>query len=169
MSGVVRIQRQRAKGWRMPEGAVYVGRPTPWGNPYPATGEQAMWFALAVGEYANPAGRRRAAVKAYRWWLTDNDPRNLIPARRPGPGDIEYASGRTQHIADIPVGMGLMMLAKDGPFPLSPGDPPDLSPLRDATALACWCPLDMPCHADVLIELLTRPATPAPSREVDGG
>ena len=30
-----RIQRKRTKGWRMPEGAVYVGRPTKWGNPYP--------------------------------------------------------------------------------------------------------------------------------------
>jgi hypothetical protein len=29
-----RIQRSRAKGWRMPEGAVYVGRPTLWGNPW---------------------------------------------------------------------------------------------------------------------------------------
>lgn len=29
-----RIQRKRAKGWRMPEGAVYVGRPTKWGNPW---------------------------------------------------------------------------------------------------------------------------------------
>lgn len=29
-----RIQRKRTKGWRMPEGAVYVGRPTQWGNPY---------------------------------------------------------------------------------------------------------------------------------------
>ncbi|WP_193188872.1 DUF4326 domain-containing protein [Nisaea sediminum] len=29
-----RIQRQRTKGWKMPEGAVYVGRPTKWGNPY---------------------------------------------------------------------------------------------------------------------------------------
>lgn len=29
-----RIQRQRTKGWRMPKGAVYVGRPTPWGNPF---------------------------------------------------------------------------------------------------------------------------------------
>ena len=28
-----RIQRKRTKGWRMPEGAVYVGRPTQWGNP----------------------------------------------------------------------------------------------------------------------------------------
>ena len=29
-----RIQRHRTKGWRMPEGAIYVGRPTIWGNPY---------------------------------------------------------------------------------------------------------------------------------------
>jgi hypothetical protein len=29
-----RIQRSRAKGWRMPENAVYVGRPTKWGNPF---------------------------------------------------------------------------------------------------------------------------------------
>jgi hypothetical protein len=37
-----RIQRKRARGWRMPEGAVYVGRPTVWGNRYivgePGTG-----------------------------------------------------------------------------------------------------------------------------------
>jgi len=31
-----RIQRKRTKGWRMPEGAVYVGRPTVWGNPFRA-------------------------------------------------------------------------------------------------------------------------------------
>ncbi len=29
-----RIQRRRVKGWRIPEGAVYVGRPTKWGNPF---------------------------------------------------------------------------------------------------------------------------------------
>ena len=29
-----RIQRMRTLGWRMPEGAVYVGRPTKFGNPY---------------------------------------------------------------------------------------------------------------------------------------
>jgi hypothetical protein len=29
-----RIQRRRTLGWRMPEGAVYVGRPGRWGNPY---------------------------------------------------------------------------------------------------------------------------------------
>lgn len=29
-----RIQRKRTKGWRMPEGVIYVGRPTIWGNPF---------------------------------------------------------------------------------------------------------------------------------------
>jgi hypothetical protein len=31
----------------------------------------------------------------------------------------------------------------------------DLSPLRGHD-LACWCPLDQPCHADVLLELANR-------------
>lgn len=29
-----RIQRKRTKGWKMPPDAIYVGRPTRWGNPY---------------------------------------------------------------------------------------------------------------------------------------
>ena len=33
--GPKRIQRKRTRGWRMPHGAVYVGRPTEWGNPRP--------------------------------------------------------------------------------------------------------------------------------------
>ena len=54
-----RIQRKRTKGWRMPEGAVYVGRPSRWGNPY--TGESAIrnfrteleWYLSAVGVAAS--------------------------------------------------------------------------------------------------------------------
>ena len=30
----IRVQRLRTPGWRMPETAVYVGRPTRWGNPF---------------------------------------------------------------------------------------------------------------------------------------
>lgn len=44
MSMEKRIQRKRARGWRMPEGAVYVGRPTRWGNPY------------TLGAYMDPVG-----------------------------------------------------------------------------------------------------------------
>ena len=36
--------------------------------------------------------------------------------------------------------------------------------------LACWCPLDAPCHADVLLELANAPGTDGPgsARRVDG-
>lgn len=49
------------------------------------------------------------------------------------------------------------------------GDPwyPHPDVIRDHLAghdLACWCPLDQPCHADVLLEL----ANPAPAGEVQG-
>lgn len=32
-----RIQRKRTKGWSMPGDAVYVGRPSKWGNPFDKT------------------------------------------------------------------------------------------------------------------------------------
>ena len=44
-----RIQRKRAKGFKMPPNCVYVGRPTKWGNPY------------SVEEYG-----REGAVRNYR-------------------------------------------------------------------------------------------------------
>lgn len=57
-------------------------------------------------------------------------------------------------------GMG----ADDGPFPIQPHpDSPcgrilrDLDQLRGRD-LACWCALDEPCHADVLLELANREA-----------
>lgn len=34
-------------------------------------------------------------------------------------------------------------------------DPRDIRQLRGKN-LACWCPLDQPCHADVLLELANK-------------
>lgn len=34
MAGPQRIRLSRAKGWRLPQGAVNVARPGPWGNPF---------------------------------------------------------------------------------------------------------------------------------------
>lgn len=84
----LRIQRKRTNGWKMPEGAVYVGRPTKWGNQF----TEANSGKYAVTNYCD---RMRGLV--------------LIGAV-------------------------------------------DLSPLR-GKQLACWCPLDKPCHADILCEL----------------
>jgi len=45
-----RIQRKRTRGWRMPEGAVSVTRPSKWGNPYRVE----VWGAeLAIALYRN--------------------------------------------------------------------------------------------------------------------
>lgn len=51
-----RIQRKRVRGWRMPLGAVYVGRPSRFANPFKIDG-------LAVPDAA-------AAVTAFRAYLT---------------------------------------------------------------------------------------------------
>ena len=56
-----RIQRQRTKGWRMPEGAVYVGRPTKWGNPW-----RAGDFRHLTGPKAGQLMDAADAVASYR-------------------------------------------------------------------------------------------------------
>lgn len=84
-----RIQRKRTKGWRMPAGAVYVGRPTCFGNNF------------SIAEYG-----RKLAVFNFRQRMRN------------------------------------MQLINPSFFDLLRG--------KD---LACWCPLDQPCHADVLLEI----------------
>ncbi|WP_460863483.1 DUF4326 domain-containing protein [Rhodococcus aerolatus] len=93
----------------MPEGAVYVGRPTRWGNPYSAT---TLRFHLA-GE-PERASTPAEQVDLYRRELTCDEEH----------GWDEHSWTR---------GLNLTLL-------------------RGAD-LACWCPLDQPCHADVLLEL----------------
>ena len=57
-----RIQRKRTKGWRMPPGAVYVGRPTKWGNPWrPVTIAGGRILRRRPG-----LDERRRLVRAYR-------------------------------------------------------------------------------------------------------
>ena len=68
-----RIQRSRAKGWRMPAGARYVGRPGPWGNPWRVTSTRGAWFVECPGEapvqYGSRAEATRAAVDIFALWV----------------------------------------------------------------------------------------------------
>jgi hypothetical protein len=89
----------------MPGGAVYVGRPTFWGNPYSLTKAPPMWPK-------NKPWTRREAAKRYELMLAGGHGLR----RPPGFQIVERA-----------------MKELEG---------------RD---LACWCPLDGPCHADVLL------------------
>jgi hypothetical protein len=108
--GPRRIQRKRTKGWRMPEGAVYVGRPTGYGNPF--------------------VGDPQAAVEAYRQWLTSDSVCVKI-----GP-DHPISSMTYVPTWNAPEEVRRMAQTY----------------LR-GKELVCWCPLDQPCHADVLLEL----------------
>lgn len=68
-----RIQRKRERGWRMPPGAVYVGRSSRWGNP---------WIAgINRDDFGGPdfALTREEAIGLYRqMWTTF--PRRIIAA-----------------------------------------------------------------------------------------
>lgn len=109
-----RIQRKRTKGWRMPEGALYVGRPTKWGNPFRPVLVDGEWQIEDDNtvRYDSWDGTKRSAIERCRsmfWSL---------------------------HV-------GFWDEAEVAAF---------VAPLRGHD-LACWCDLDAPCHADVLLEL----------------
>lgn len=57
-----RIQRKRAKGWRMPADTVYVGRPTIFGNPWTIKNAQASGLFL-------PDACAQIVVDEFRAWL----------------------------------------------------------------------------------------------------
>lgn len=88
-----RIQRRRTKGWRMPPGAIYVGRSTKWGNP----------FRVGIDGSAAECVEQYAERIAGNIW-TEPNARSIR----------EELAGED---------------------------------------LACWCSLDQPCHADVLLRL----------------
>ena len=120
-----RIQRQRTKGWRMPPGgAVYVGRPTQWGNPFYPGG----YFML--GDSDPDVGFFRMAWGVTIPELGRKDPRfTLIPSKEIAVAWYEKLlagwEAQRRRIKQELVG-------KD---------------------LVCWCPLSDPCHADVMLRI----------------
>lgn len=92
-----RIQRKRTKGWRMREGAVYVGRGSKYGNPY-RVGES--YALIAGGPYGASQQRQllesitpALAVDLYRLWLSYMNTRDT-PRDRPTPAEIKALRGK---------------------------------------------------------------------------
>lgn len=122
-----RIQRKRVRGWRMPKGAIYVGRPTKWGNPFVAWEDgqpyhHKMEFHTLSPESAVISFRKQAhegwsSIPVHKW--PKRDGHLLIPRQWTTIEDVKRE-----------------LRGKD---------------------LACWCPLDQPCHADVLLEIANQP------------
>lgn len=87
----------------MPPNAVYVGRPTKWGNPFRAGDRSPYNYAVIMD-----AGH---ACDCFRRTL-----------------EAKVEAGTLEGF---------------------------ISPLRGKD-LACWCPLDKPCHADILLEFASQ-------------
>lgn len=118
---------RRTKGWRKPEGAVYVGRPSKWGNPY--------WHVLrfhgvekAIALYRNTVRGIWSPSLVNGWGWPDG-----------------YVAQVYEDHHD--------WLRRIGGHPL------ETMPELTGRDLACWCPLDRPCHADVLLELANAPVS----------
>lgn len=123
-----RIQRLRTNGWRMPDGAIYVGRPTKFGNPFvlrqvaPIPPQpKPMWAVVYEG------------VVLVRWDTKDLAATDAVDRFR--------------------------RLMRE-PWADRPAERELIASLRGKD-LACWCPLDQPCHADVLLDLANERQTPA--------
>ena len=118
-----RIQLRRTKGWRKPEGAVVVSRPSKWGNPFKVQpANVAEWGhpfyvddGLGVEFFDSVSGARAYAVEIF-----ESDLRSSRETVYPSAAEVR-----------------LELHGRD---------------------LACWCPLDQPCHADVLLEVANADA-----------
>lgn len=84
MSQPKRIVRSRAKGWRMPEGAIYVGRPTQWGNPWRfGLAKDGRWDVDGPGwtgmlPFGSEQDARHAVVRLFRAYLVCREGDELL-------------------------------------------------------------------------------------------
>lgn len=147
-----RVVMSRRKGYRKPEGAVYVGRPSKWGNPFPLDGPWITWTAVGLGYMGDKNGRRDAAVALYRGWMTA-EPIVASIVDDPRGGHIEFSGGAVvsldQHCRGIALGASTFY---DAPSIPERPDPTELA----GKDLMCWCGVGLPCHADVLLELANQ-------------
>jgi len=108
-----RIQLRRTKGWRKPEGAIVVSRPSRWGNPFVIRDTGGDWLAEdSRTRKCLAQGTRDCAIQSCL-------------------GEFERA-----------LVAGELRVTVD-----------DVRRELRGKALACWCRLDAPCHADVLLEI----------------
>lgn len=134
-----RIQRKRIKGWRMPAGTIYVGRPSMWGNPFYVRPSLYMdhWSVYfedksISAEFLLKRDAQIEAVRLFEKWFS-----------------IEIAAvGTDLHNFRNRYGWRGFQLACAARNLLRNKD------------LACWCAPDEPCHADVILEVANSTILP---------
>jgi len=125
-----RIQMSRQRPWRTEyPDAIIVARPTRWGNPYTIEMMQERVDKI-VSELGNDGSFTADSARTLAVEAFEAD-------LRYGPDSAWWWLG--PHMAIIRIC----------------GDIDDLT----GHDLACWCPVDQPCHADVLLELANGPTS----------
>lgn len=129
MTMPVRVQQRRVKGWRKPDNTVSVARPGKFGNPFAAK--------IKRGEKGQATMTREYLVRDFQEWLTTE-----LLWRRGAEGWRWCTPGGSDSMLGVPFADRDRILD-------------NLEELRGKN-LMCFCPLDQPCHADVLLELANR-------------
>ena len=155
-----RIQLNRRKGYRKPEGAVVVARPSKWGNPFRLRAEMGGLVRYGprhlerFGRAWDFEGRCSANGTQHDLWFSSDD---IVETHVRWATRAEVVELFRLTLTDPTPGMRLAYPSRGGHFMHV-----TLDEIRAELAgrdLACWCPLDQPCHADVLLELANA-ATP---------
>ncbi len=63
----LRIQRKRARGWRAPAGAIYVGRGSVWGNPFSVEDYGREWAIELYDRMINGGALGEAVASIYKY------------------------------------------------------------------------------------------------------
>lgn len=141
MSAPHRVQQRRTRGWRKPEGAVAVGRGTKWGNPF-RVGETQLRFPTVDGrdEWEHEGRLYKTSGQRHPFFRGDDT--------------VTWHDVRDATVEEC---VALYRESVTGEVRML--DFPYRSTVAEIRAelagkdLMCWCPLDQPCHADVLLEL----------------
>lgn len=126
-----RIQRKRTKGWKNPANTVYVGRGTPYGNPFKVVSFGKKWrvvtepspvnslilYINCESEYDTKQQAQAAAVRCYEI--------KISPSENAG----KYAKMYAELLSD------------------------EIRENLKGKNLSCWCAPGDPCHADVLLKI----------------
>ena len=127
-----RIQRKRTKGWRMPENTVYVGRGSRWGNPFIA----GSFYETRTSFHDCPVpfvDRQTPFFMHEGWGLGDRIVPIYCNPVRDREQAVELFRRYVEYNDDVWTAEAYRLIRGKN--------------------LACWCPLDQPCHADVLLDL----------------
>ncbi|WP_276200245.1 DUF4326 domain-containing protein [Chelatococcus sp. XZ-Ab1] len=133
-----RHQRSRAKGARLPEGVVYVGRPSKWGSPFDIRSPAVT--AMLHHAIERTKEQYRSAPRQWRRWMPRTAKNRQWAAKE------LYRSWLLGTLDELPEPVRTALPAQ---LPVPPSIE-EIAAELGGREIACWCSVDAPCHGDVL-------------------